>query len=157
MLLSSLLSLLAVLALAALNAWLGRSGRLGRDPGAPSARLALDLIDFTEREGEAANDGRAWAALGATPTDLAVAVAIGDSWATRRLGPGSLRQVSLSGTTLTLRAHDFTLPVMRLAFTTEAAAARWERRFAAITAASSSAVAVEPASVPQQTRLEQTP
>lgn len=132
MLLSSLLSLLAVLALAALNAWLGRSGRLARDPGAPSARLALDLIDFTEREGEAANDGRAWAALGTAPTDLAVAIARGDGWVTRRMGPGALRQVSLSGSTVTLRTRDFTLPVVMLAFPTEAAAARWQRRFAAL-------------------------
>jgi hypothetical protein len=128
--LASALSFIAILALAALNGWLGRSGRLGRDPGDPRVRIALDLIDFDEREGQAANDGRAHVALGASEHDFAVAIRLGDGWVTRRLGPASLRRVSRAGPRLTLRTHDFTLPVIDLAFADGEQAARWETRFA---------------------------
>jgi hypothetical protein len=128
--LASVLSFIAILALAALNGWLGRSGRLGRDPGDPRVRIALDLIDFDEREGQAANDGRAHVALGTSDHDLAVAIRLGDGWVTRRLGPASLRSVNRAGPRLTLSTHDFTLPVIDLAFADGEQAVRWETRLA---------------------------
>lgn len=128
--LASALSFIAILALAALNAWLGRTGRLGRTPGDPRERIALDLIDFDEREGQAASDGRAHVALGTSDHDVAVAIRLGDGWVTRRLGPASLQSVNRAGPRLTLRTHDFTLPVIDLAFGDGEQAARWETRFA---------------------------
>ena len=128
--LASLLSFIAILSLAALNWWLGRSARLTRDPGDAPTRIGLDLIDFEEREGDGANDGRAHVALGATPTDLAVAVAMADGWVTRRFGPGSLRRVARDGARLELRTRDFTLPAIDLAFASAERASRWESRFA---------------------------
>ncbi len=130
--LASVLSFIAILALAALNGWLGRSGRLKRDPGDPRARLALDLIDFEEREGDDANDGRAHVALGPSAADLAVAIAMGDGWVTRRLRPGSLHGVNRAGARVALRTTDFTLPVIDLTFPSTELAARWETRFGAL-------------------------
>ena len=139
--LASVLSFIAILALAALNGWLGRSGRLRRDPGDPRARLALDLIDFEERDGDDANDGRAHVALGPSAADVAVAIAMGDGWVTRRLRPGSLSGVSRAGTRVALRTTDFTLPAIDLTFPSTELAARWEARFGALAAPGAGAYA----------------
>ncbi len=134
--LQSIITLAAVLALAGLNWWLGRTGRLARDPGPASARLKADLIDFAETEGEAANDGKAYIAAGArapetaapghAAADLAVAVARGDSWVTRRLGAGALLGVTRDDARLQLRTGDFTLPSIDLRFSDPARASYWE-------------------------------
>jgi hypothetical protein len=130
--LSALITFAAVLALVGLNWWLAGSGRLARDPGGASARLRDDLIDFVERDGDDANAGRAHVALGAAPDDLAVAVARGDGWVTRRLRPGTLRGVTRDGTRLDLRCRDFTLPNIVLIFADAERAGRWESRFGAL-------------------------
>jgi hypothetical protein len=130
--LNALITLTAVLALAGLNWWLGRSGRLARDPGAASARLRDDLIDFLERDGDDANGGRARIAVGATREDLAVAIAKGDGWVTRRLRPGALRGVTRKGARLDIRCRDFTLPAIALTFADADLAGVWEARFAAL-------------------------
>lgn len=135
--LASLLSFIAILALAALNWWLGRSARLTRDAGDAATRIRLDLIDFDEREADAANAGRAHVALGARPADLAVAVAMGDGWVTRRFGPGGLRRVLRDGSRLELYTPDFTLPHLDLRFDTAEQAHRWENRFAGLVGATS--------------------
>jgi hypothetical protein len=132
MLINSLLSLAAILALFALNRWLGRSGRMAREPGPAAARIELDLIDFAASEGEPANGGRAWVAVGRMPADLAVAVALGDGWVTRRFGPGTLRRVDRDGARLMLHARDFTFPSVALEFADPQRAACWERRFAGL-------------------------
>lgn len=155
--LESIITLVAVFALVGLNWWLGRTGRLGRDSGTASARLEADLIDFAETEGEAANDGKAYIAVGArapgstvpakghavppeghaTPAeggaDLAIAVARGDSWVTRRLGPGALRAVTRNDARLRLRIGDFTLPSVDLHFSDTARARYWEARLRELT------------------------
>ncbi len=156
MLRNSLLSLGAILVLAALNWWLGRSARISRDPGPAIARLGLDLIDFDEREGESANAGRAYVALGATATDLAAAVVVGDGWVTRRFGPGSLSRVNRDGARVQLRTRDFTLPEVALEFLTAERAACWAGRFGALaTVAALQTGASEPGS--NGTALEQNP
>jgi len=145
--LAALLSLAAILALAGLNWWLGRSVPLIRDRGAAATRISLDLLDFDEQEGAAANAGDAYVALGGQSTDLAVAVTMGDGWVTRRLGPGSLRRVHRDGARLEIRTRDFTLPATVLTFDSAERAACWESRFAALAAVGSSrAGAAAPAS-----------
>jgi hypothetical protein len=104
-----------------------------REPGPATARIELDLIDFAASEDEPANGGRAWVAVGRTPADLAVAVALGDGWVTRRFGPGTLRRVDRDGPRLLLHARDFTFPPVALEFTDPPRAACWEHRFAALT------------------------
>ena len=134
----TMLTLLAILALAGLNLWLGRSGRLARARGSAAAQLRADLIDFVEREGEDAADGAARVAVGTTATDLAVAVAKGDGWVTRRFGSGSVRTVTRDGARLRIRTRDFTLPVVTVNFADADRAGRWERRFTNLTVGSAS-------------------
>jgi len=126
------LTLAAILALTGLNWWLGRSGRLARARGDAVARFQADLIDFVEREGEDTDDGAARVAVGAKETDLAVAVAKGDGWVTRRFGCGSLRTVTRDGARLRIRTRDLTLPVVTLSFAEADRASRWEGRFATL-------------------------
>ena len=155
MLLNSLLSLIAILALAALNRWLGRAGRMTREPVPAPARITQDLIDFAEHEGESANDGAAYVAVGAAPADLAIAIAMGDGWVTRRLGPGSLRRVSCTGAQLALATRDFTLPTLILVFPNPERAACWAERFAAAATAADSVTAPRVAAA--TTTLERQP
>jgi hypothetical protein len=157
MLLNSLLSLVAILALAALNRWLGRAGRMTREPVSAPTHITLDLIDFEEHEGESANDGAAYVAVGKTPADLAVAIAMGDGWVTRRLGPGSLRRVSCTGAHLALATRDFTLPTLNLVFPNPERAARWAERFAAAASAADPATATAPRVAAATTTLERQP
>jgi hypothetical protein len=137
-LLDALITFAAVLALAGLNWWLGRSGRLARARGEASVRLRDDLIDFVEREGDDANDGRARVAVGAAG-DLAVAIALGDGWVTRRVRPGSVRQVSRHDANVAVRLRDFTLPALVLSFADSGRASVWEQRMAALAAPAGSA------------------
>jgi hypothetical protein len=131
--LAPILSFIAILGLAALNRWLARGARMTRERGDPANRISLDLIDFEITEDEAASHGMAHVALGARPTDLAIAVARGDGWVTRRFGPGSLRAVRHDAGRVDLETRDFTLPAVALEFASAERAARWAARFAMLT------------------------
>jgi hypothetical protein len=141
--LNALITFAAVLTLAGLNWWLGRSGTLTRQPGDASARIANDLIDFQEREGEAANHGRARIALGAAPDDLAIAVVNGDGWVTRRLRPATVRSVQRDSALLQIRMQDFTLPHIALTFADAHRAGLWESRLAGLSTPSVSPAPAE--------------
>jgi|GEM_PF-3358044 len=124
-----LASLLAIFALVALNYWLGRSGKMKRDKLPASKRIALDLIDFKERRGQALKGGEDYIALGARDDDIAVAHSMGDGWVVRRFGPGQFDSLHHEDTDIELSFGDFTLPRLHLHFDSEAQAQEWATLF----------------------------
>jgi hypothetical protein len=122
-----LLSLIAVLLVAALNTWLGRDGRLQRSRGEPEARIASDCIDFEPVDVERARDGSGCLMHGRTG-DVAVAVARGDGWVTRRYRALSPQQVCVRDAVLTLDTGDFSLPRITLTCGDAERAALWATR-----------------------------
>lgn len=120
-----LVAIAAVLVMTAFNYWLARKGGMGRVPMKASERIKLDLIDFEEHDGLSTDDGNAYLALGSDENDLAFAQMMGDGWVVRRLGPGQLKSVSLSGQELILTLADFTMPRVSFRLHKESDAEKW--------------------------------
>jgi len=123
-LLTALTSLAGILFLAGLNWWLNRRGRLLRGRGDPAARMRRDLPGFAPDEVTAASAGAVALARDAQGT-CALALAHGDDWVVRRIGPGDVRALERTGATLRLRLADPDMPRIDMAFATADLAGRW--------------------------------
>jgi hypothetical protein len=140
-----LLSLAAVLGVAGLIAWVDRKGHLTRPLNEPITQLRTDYpgLDFIDTL--VSPDGRSTLAL-ARSGEVAIALALGDSWVTRRFASLPAAAVHARGPALDIRSGDFTLPRMRLTLPTDELAALWENRLtaSAVRSAESTATATRP-------------
>jgi hypothetical protein len=140
-----LLSLAAEIGVAGLIAWVDRKGHLTRPLNEPITQLRIDYPALEFIDTLVTADGRNTLAL-ARSGEVAVALAFGDSWVTRRFASLPTAAVHAHGPALEILSGDFTLPRMRLTLPSNELAALWSNRLTAPAArsATQSSMAARP-------------
>ena len=97
-------------------------------------RIAADMPGFRAGSGIVGDDGATALVTDSTDGTIFLVKGFGDRLVTRKLSRGVVRGVSASGSMLSLRLKDFTLPKARIVLDSEAVAQDWEARLKALAA-----------------------
>lgn len=106
------------------------------DADTAAQRLKADYPDFMAEETLLSADGRTALLHGGKSGTLALVSSLGDSFLTRRLGPGEVKAATIEedgdGAVLVVKLDDFTCPAVRVRLSDRAAGEPWLERARAL-------------------------